>query len=448
MSASESSSDSEDIIHQIAMMVADEALPGFEVSETSQQQNVQAKERNKERDFQGAEEKFRRQYLDSDAVYNDADFERRFRMPRSVFIRLLNALWGKGIFRLRKDALKKYGISPLVRIIAALRILAYGKSFDEVDELCEMSASSARESFHGFIEEVIICFGDEYLRPPNEVDLKRILGINATRGFPGCVGSWDCQHWTWKNCPVAWAGQFKGKEKKPTIVLEAVADAELWIWACHFGKPGSLNDVNVLDSSPIVTGILQGALLPDFEYVVNNRSRKHLYFLVDGIYPRWSIFISTIQDSTTQKERLFAKGQEALRKDVERAFGVLISRWALLAKPCLLWDRAFAGKVMKASIILHNMIVEERRDGYDSQICKLASEAVDRGFFLDENGEEKPFVWQDHNRITATTQNDVSDTRWALHLAKVDERMRDEVLHFALKLDLIEHIWCENGNSA
>lgn len=103
---------------------------------------------------------------------------------------------------------------------------------------------------------------------------------------------------------------------------------------------------------------------------------------------------------------------------------------------------------MKESIILYNMILEARRDGYVSQLCKLACEAMGRGFFLDENGEDIFFVWKDHKRVTAAAKNEFIDTRWSLHLEKVHERMRDEVLHFALKLDLIEHIWCESGNDA
>lgn len=54
--------------------------------------------------------------------------------------------------------------------------------------------------------------------------------INAARGFSACVGSIDYQNWEWKNFPVVWTGKFKGKEKKPKIVLEAISDGELWIW--------------------------------------------------------------------------------------------------------------------------------------------------------------------------------------------------------------------------
>lgn len=58
-------------------------------------------------------------------------------------------------------------------------------------------------------------------------------------------------------------------EKKPTTVLESIADAELWILGCHFCKHGSLNDINILDASPVVTKILQCTILLTYEYSVN-----------------------------------------------------------------------------------------------------------------------------------------------------------------------------------
>lgn len=60
------------------------------------------------------------------------------------------------------------------------------------------------------------------------------------------------------------------------IVLEAVAHRELWIWACHFGKIGCLNDVKVLNSSLTVEAMVQSKMLPNFEYTVNDRRRNEL----------------------------------------------------------------------------------------------------------------------------------------------------------------------------
>jgi hypothetical protein len=65
-------------------------------------------------------------------------------------------------------------------------------------------------------------------------------------------------HWVWKNCPVADQGQYSGKEKEPTIVLEAIATHNLWIWHAFFGLPGTLNDITVLDRSPIFRQLQDG----------------------------------------------------------------------------------------------------------------------------------------------------------------------------------------------
>uniref|UniRef100_A0A453NS48 DDE Tnp4 domain-containing protein n=1 Tax=Aegilops tauschii subsp. strangulata TaxID=200361 RepID=A0A453NS48_AEGTS len=81
----------------------------------------------------------------------------------------------------------------------------------------------------------------------------------------------------------------------------------------------------------------------------------------DGIYPRWATFVKSIPAPDTRKHKTFAKRQEGARKDVERAFGVLQSRFAIVRGPAKGWKRKEIGDVMKACVIMHNMIVEEER---------------------------------------------------------------------------------------
>uniref|UniRef100_A0A0D3DWM2 Zinc finger GRF-type domain-containing protein n=1 Tax=Brassica oleracea var. oleracea TaxID=109376 RepID=A0A0D3DWM2_BRAOL len=56
--------------------------------------------------------------------------------------------------------------------------------------------------------------------------------------------------------------------------------------------------------------------------------------------------------------------QESAQKDVERAFGVLQARFAIVKNPVRTLNKEKIGKIMRACIILHNMIVENERDGY------------------------------------------------------------------------------------
>lgn len=68
-------------------------------------------------------------------------------MPRVVFERVCSGREGHGLFVQRMDAATKHGISPLMRVISALRLIAYAKFFDEVDEVCVMSELSERNRF-------------------------------------------------------------------------------------------------------------------------------------------------------------------------------------------------------------------------------------------------------------------------------------------------------------
>jgi hypothetical protein len=68
------------------------------------------------------------------------------------------------------------------------------------------------------------------LERTNAQEMARLLEFNKNCGFPGIVGLIDCMHWSWKNYPDAWHRQFKDYTKDSTIILEAVADHETWIW--------------------------------------------------------------------------------------------------------------------------------------------------------------------------------------------------------------------------
>lgn len=79
-------------------------------------------------------------------------------------------------------------------IIAALRILAYGKSLDQMVVLCNISATFISKSLASLITELVEPFDEKYLKYPFKAELRLILVIHSQRGLSGYVNSEDFQH--------------------------------------------------------------------------------------------------------------------------------------------------------------------------------------------------------------------------------------------------------------
>ncbi|XP_012828553.1 PREDICTED: uncharacterized protein LOC105949785 [Erythranthe guttata] len=228
-----------------------------------------------------------RDYFADNPVYHDVYFRRRFRMHKPLFCRVISNIEAYNhYFVQRNNATGVSGLSSLQKVIAAYRILAYGVSADLLDGTIHIGESTTIESLRHFVKAIVAVFCEPYLRAPNAVDLSRLLQFNEQREFPGMIGSIDCMHWEWKNCPTAWQSMYSGHFRTPTIILEAVASHNLWTWHAFFGMPGSLNDITVLERSSIFSALANGRF-PPVNFTVNGNDYRMGYYLADGIYPSW-----------------------------------------------------------------------------------------------------------------------------------------------------------------
>lgn len=243
------------------------------------------------------------------------------------------------------DRAGRPGFSPVQKVSCALRMLAYATPADALDEYFRMGKSTAIQNLSEFCRTIIQVYRAEYLRHPTRVDLERLLKKADRRGFPGMIGSLDCMHWEWRNCPTAWQGTYTGRSRKPTIVLEAVASYDTWIWHAFFGIPGAQNDITVLGRSPLFDDLTNG-YAPQVRYKVNGREHYMTYYLADGIYPKWATLVQSIKQPQNQAEQLFFRMQEAYRKDVERAFNILQSRFAIIKMAGRGWNPVDLNDIM------------------------------------------------------------------------------------------------------
>jgi hypothetical protein len=259
------------------------------------------------------------------------------------------------------------------KILLPLKVLAYGVAPHCFIDYFQMSISQAGRCCRQFnLLKVPLLFGEEYNRCPDAMDLQAITALHKrVHGVEGMLGSLDCMHTYWKNCPVAWQQSFHGKESSPTIVLEACADYNLWFWHQSYGYAGALNDLNILNLSPLLARMTDGrfqAVERESKVVPFNIGQPstqsvpfdRVYLLVDGIYPKYSRFVRGFKAPTYDDEIRFTAWQEGARKDIERAFGVLQCKWKAIAFPIHSMDLGSISKLMGTCLILHNMAVSDR----------------------------------------------------------------------------------------
>lgn len=371
-------------------------LAELEETETKQKGSAPGKRPNIERDFAAGHLRIMQDYfwpaeqqrndgsMLRGPVYSSEHFRRRFAMSREIFDRVFSTVvLNQSYFRLglKPNCVGKIGLSPLQKVVSAVRQICYGTSADAMDDYIRISESSAMLSLKHFCDTIVNKFERQYLRLPTAADLKRIENQFSSIGFPGCVGCLDCSGWQWESCPRGLQGLLCGKEGKPVVKMEVICDLNLYMWHFYFGLPGMLNDLDIMWLSPLMNAIKVGKFPShDVKYNLGTESFDWLYFLTDGIYPdSFKIFIQSLPHATEDAKKLFSKLQEGARKCVERVFAVLFKRFGILNIPARIWCDKDMVKIIKACVIIHNMCMEERRDSFiGNGVGGLRDERIER----------------------------------------------------------------------
>ena len=89
-------------------------------------------------------------------------------MSRSLFLCIKSNLEEKDEYFVQKrNAAGVLGLSSLQKMIAALRMLAYGVGADFTNEYVRIGKSTAIESLKKIVEVIVDIYSTEYMRSPN-----------------------------------------------------------------------------------------------------------------------------------------------------------------------------------------------------------------------------------------------------------------------------------------
>jgi Plant transposon protein len=167
-------------------------------------------------------------------------------------------------------------------------------------------------------------------------------------------------------------------------------------------------------------------------YTIANEKRTNLSFLADGIIPRWPIFMTSYSIPRTMKENAYIAAQEAERKEVERAFGVLQGKFNIIRESSRFWSREIMLDIVQAVVILHNIFVEYRTE--DQSVELKASVPISMS--LGSRAQS------DMVRVTDGTP---PPGTWAAFF-QAHRNAKDLNEFKRLRGLLMEHIWLSKGN--
>ena len=189
--------------------------------------------------------------------------------------------------------------------------------------------------------------------------------------------------------------------------------------------------------------------LPEGYILDGKRHNWLLYFLVDGIYPKWAIFVGPCHSPASEQEAYMTKRQEAVRKAVERFFGCLQGRFRILRGEGFEWKLEDLILISEVCVILHNMLDSLRKEK------ELEDEMDENGNILKELALLEEFMDTSSFHEIGAERNDILESEFvgvtgAASLALLLERcdaIKSEYAHVRLRTALIGHLWAVRGLS-
>ncbi|XP_057249069.1 protein ALP1-like [Beta vulgaris subsp. vulgaris] len=283
-----------------------------------------------------------------DSLMNDRICKEQLRMDRSCFDKLCHVLVAKG------GLVTTRNVTVLEIVAFFLHTLAHDLKNRTIGDVFTRSGETVSRQFHTVLK-VVMKIGKLYIK---QVDSSVTYdGDNKWKWFEGALGALDG---TLIKITVRVEDRPRYRDRKGDITTNVLAtcDPSLRFNYVLPGWEGSTSDPRILGDA------LQrpnGLKVP-----------KNKYLLVDLGYSNAQGFLAPYKGSCyhlnlwrgttpTNYKELFNLRHSSARNTIERAFGLLKKRWAILRKSSF-YEKQTQVRILNACFVLHNFVREENMD--------------------------------------------------------------------------------------
>ena len=276
---------------------------------------------------------------------NPLDYEsddcivRKYRLSRPLIISLCQMF----LLNLQRPTLRSSAFPVSLQIMVALRYYATGSFQSVIGDVHHIS----RQSVSYILQDVTECLNNvvkQYIyMPTNEDHLNKIKrDFHDIARFPNTVGAIDCTQ-----SPSIDEHLYVNRKNFHSINIQGVCDAELKFLNIIAKWPGSTHDSFIWNNCALKEMFEDGTISDG-------------WLLGDSAYPLRPWLLTPVLNPDTPSEARYNDSHIRTRNTIERAFGVLKSRFRCIDSSggTLLYTPKKACKIAVATAVLHNMCIE------------------------------------------------------------------------------------------
>ncbi|XP_052786768.1 putative nuclease HARBI1 isoform X1 [Mya arenaria] len=277
------------------------------------------------------------------SMYSDVEFQSHLRMHRSTFEELCKIV--------APDMARERSISLETRMLATLWMLGNMECYRSVADRFGISKGTLHLTVMSSSKALCQQKSNFINFPTTRREMDQVAeGFSARCGIPGIVGAVDGTHVPVPGPRSQHRASFINRKGYPSIQLQVVCDSKLRLLDTYTGWPGSVHDARVFRNCPLLDVCQQ---LPAPYHLIG-----------DSAYPLSRYMLVPYRDNghLDAQQKKFNKAHSSTRVDVERAIGLLKSKFRRLKNLDMLLAEQIP-EVITACCVLHNFILD--REGED-----------------------------------------------------------------------------------
>ncbi|XP_062581522.1 putative nuclease HARBI1 [Saccostrea cucullata] len=283
----------------------------------------------------------RSQPLDS---FDDSELISRYRFPRRIIFDLIDGVDEQ----LRPYTERSHAIPTQLQVLCTLRYIAKADFFSEVGDVHGVSKSSVSVCLPRVCQA--LCEHLQNIKFPSSVhSLRKIKDeFHNIARFPNVVEAIDGTLIPIKGMSTEDEHIYVSRKNFHALNIQGVVDAEMRFLNINCRFPGSAHDAYIMSNSTIPDIM---ANLPEGGWLLG-----------DSGYPLKDFLMTPFNNPSTPTEERYNRAHCQTRNVVERAFGVLKSRFRCLHKSggCLPFKPTKCAIIIETCCRLHNKAIEER----------------------------------------------------------------------------------------